>query len=368
MRILVALCLLGTASAIVKLPMHRMESVRDIYRQQNKTVRVGDDPVPINDYENAQYYGPITVGTPPQTFNVIFDTGSSNLWVPGKACTDCGSHPTYDSSGSTSYVANGTDWKIEYGSGPVSGFLSTDSVGLGDVQIKAQTFAEVTDVSGLGLAYAMGKFDGILGLAFQSISVGNIPTVFQNMIDQGTVTDPVFAFYLPSTSGAKGEMDIGGIDSAHYTGDLQYVDLTSETYWETSLDGFTIDGKSVSSVTNVVLDTGTSLLAGPTDEVKAIATSVGATPFILNPAEYTIDCGKINSGSDLVLKMGNGTYTLSPKDYIIDTGEGLCLFGMTGIDIPAPRGPLWILGDIFIRKYYTVFDYGNLQLGFALAA
>ena len=91
------------------------------------------------------------------------------------------------------------------------------------------TFAEVTDVTGLGPAFAVGKFDGIMGMAFQTISVDNVPTIFSLMVQDKLVDQPVFAFYLPSTSGAQGELILGGIDKAHYTGSLDYVPLTSET-------------------------------------------------------------------------------------------------------------------------------------------
>ena len=84
--------------------------------------------VEINDYMNAQYYGEITIGTPPQKFEVIFDTGSSNLWVPGGKCTSCGSHVKYDSANSSTYIKNGKVFNIRYGSGPVSGYLSNDTV------------------------------------------------------------------------------------------------------------------------------------------------------------------------------------------------------------------------------------------------
>jgi hypothetical protein len=125
----------------------------------------------------------LTVGTPGQSFNVVFDTGSSNLWVPSKTCgTACSSHPEYDSSKSSTYSVNGTTFGIMYGSGPVSGFLSADNVNMGGLIVQKQTFAETNVVTGLGLAYAFGHFDGILGMAFNSISVDGIPTVYRSRI------------------------------------------------------------------------------------------------------------------------------------------------------------------------------------------
>jgi hypothetical protein len=365
------------SAAPMKVPIFKMKSMAEVYRENNlayvspsgnKYNQVaGVDPVAVHDYQNAQYYGPISVGTPPQSFAAIFDTGSSNLWVPGKTCSNCGSHPLYDSSKSSTYAKNGTVFKIQYGSGPVSGFLSQDVATVGDLTVKYQTFAEITDTKGLGLAYKLGKFDGILGLAFPSISVDGIPTVFENMVSQGLVDQQVVSFYLSSKDGADGEMTIGGIDKTKYTGELKYTPLTSETYWETKLDSFTINGASASSTTKAILDTGTSLLAGPSADVKKIAASVGAKPFFLNKNEYTVDCSKVSSLPDLVFTMGGNNFTLSGADYTIASGP-ICLFAMTGIDVPPPAGPLWILGDVFIRKYYTVFDWGNKQLGFAPVA
>lgn len=95
---------------------------------------------------------------------MIFDTGSANLWVPAKNCTNCGFHPTFNAGASSTYQADGRPFHIEYGSGPVNGFLGNDVVTMGGITVSDITFAEVTDVSGLGLAYLIGKFDGILGM------------------------------------------------------------------------------------------------------------------------------------------------------------------------------------------------------------
>jgi len=342
--------------------------MRETYRANNLAKIVdesplSDDPVPIHNFEDAQFFGSITVGTPGVELNVIFDTGSSNLWVPAKTCTNCGKHTRYDETASSTYAKNGSKFHIQYGSGPVDGFLSADTVKVGNAIVKAQTFAEITDVSGLGLAYKLGKFDGILGLAFQSISVDGIPPVFVSMVAQNLVDAPLFAFYLSPKSGQDGSLDFGGVDSSHYTGEMTYVPLSSETYWAVTLGGMSVKGTNVTKVTKAIVDSGTSLLAGPKAEVKAIAKLVGATPFF--HGEYLIKCDI--DGPDIDINLGDKTYTLTSKDYIIKSGS-VCLFAMTGIDIPAPAGPLWILGDPWMRKYYTVFDYGNKRLGFAAAA
>lgn len=356
------------AAAFQRIPLNKLESQRSLNLvrptpQELGAKYTGDAPVAIHNYQDAQYYGPITLGG--QSFNVIFDTGSSNLWVPNKNCTnklDCLLKHKYDSSKSSTYKADGRAFAIQYGSGPVSGVLGVDSVSVGGITANDQGFAMVDVVKGLGTAFAVGKFDGILGLGWDSISVSNLTTVFHNMINQKAVDEQVFGFYLSAASGSDGEMTLGGVDKNHFTGDLKYVDLTSETYWETKLDSLVMNGTRVSSTEKVILDTGTSILAGPSADVAAIAAQVGAKKFL--NGEYTIDCSLIPSLPDLEVTLGGNKFVLSGSDYVLKV-QSICLFGMTGIDVPAPHGPLWIMGDVFMRKYYTAFDWGNKRLGFA---
>jgi len=319
------------------------------------------EEIKINDFQNAQYYGQATVGNPPQTFNVIFDTGSANLWVPNKHVGLAGflKHK-YDSSKSSTYVKNGTKFQIMYGSGPVSGVWSEDTVTMGGLPAKNQLFAEVDDVKGLGLAYGIGKFDGILGLGWDSISVNGVKTPFHNLVDSGALAQPVFAFYLGDNQ--PGTLMLGGTDKSHYTGDFSYVNLASEDYWSIKLDGLKIGGTSMTSTTKAIVDSGTSLLAGPKADVAKIAAKIGAKSLM--GKEWTIDCNA--DAPDMTFTIAGKDYTFAKKDYVIASGS-TCLFAMMGIDVPAPRGPLWILGDVFMRKYYTVFDWGNKRLGFATA-
>jgi hypothetical protein len=176
----------------------------------------------INDFQDAQYYGSIEIGTPAQSVNVIYDTGSSNLWSSNKKPGIFSTHKYYDHDKSSTYVANGTKFSIMYGSGPVSGFYSSDTIALGANKIPDYTFAEVDNTAGLGPAFAIGKFDGICGMGWDDISVDGVVTPLRALANSGQLEANVFAFYLGS-NGAAGELVLGGVNPAHYTGDFTYV-------------------------------------------------------------------------------------------------------------------------------------------------
>jgi len=322
----------------------------------------------INDYQDAQYYGEIQIGTPAQKLEVIYDTGSSNLWGSDIKPGLLSSHNYYQHDKSSTYKANGTEFKIQYGSGPVSGFYSSDTVKIGEDTLLDYTFAEVNNTKGLGPAYAVGKFDGICGMGLSGISVDGVPTPLQALKASGALDEDIFAFYLGHQS--AGELVIGGVDPSHYTGEFSYLPVINMVpgrmgYWEVKMDSFQINGESVVDTNKAVMDSGTSLLALPSASIKAIAKLVGAKTVLPIPPfnkEYTIDCD--SAGPDMDINLGGKTYTLTKQDYIIND-EGQCLFGATGIDIPAPAGPLVILGDVFMRAHYVSFDFGKQQVGLA---
>ena len=272
------------AAQVVKMPLTK----RDLtYEQTVDAIHQGaerwearldggkDDPIVIDDYQNAQYYGEISVGTPGQKEMVIFDTGSANLWVPNTK-PFLSQKNIYDHSKSSTYKKNGTTFAIQYGSGPVSGVFSADTVTIGDLKLQDYTFAEVDKTSGLGLGYRLGKFDGILGLGWDSISVGHVPTPMNALVQSGQLPEPVFAFYLGNKQ--PGELVFGGVDPKHYTGSFSFVPLSSESYWEINLDGVKLGSDSVSSTKSAIVDSGTSSWQDPSRRSPRLQQSLEPSP------------------------------------------------------------------------------------------
>jgi saccharopepsin len=273
-------------------------------------------------------FSEITIGTPPQTFKVVLDTGSSNLWVPSSECGSiaCYLHTKYDSSSSSTYKKNGTAFEIRYGS--LSGFVSQDVMTIGDLKIKDQIFAEATEEP--GLAFAFGRFDGILGLGYDTISVNKIPPPFYNMIDQGLLDEPVFAFYLSDTNnGDDSEATFGGVDESHYTGKITTIPLRRKAYWEVDLDAITFgDSTAELENTGVILDTGTSLIALPTTLAELLNKEIGAKKGY--NGQYTIECEKRDSLPDMSFTLSGHEFAITPYDYILEV-QGSCISSFMGM-------------------------------------
>jgi len=333
----------------------------------------GDLPEePLDNFMDAQYYGPIEIGTPGQTFNVIFDTGSSNLWIPSHKCPiyniACRTHNRYNSAKSSTYKANGTAFEIAYGSGSMKGFLSTDTTCIAGVCATEQTFAEATHEP--GIAFIAAKFDGILGMGFPQIAVLGVRPPFNSMVDQGVVDEAIFSFWLNREANAEhgGELILGGSDPEYYTGDMTYVPVEREGYWEIKMDSMETDADVIGCAggCTAIVDTGSSLLVGPKKETNAINKMIGGKEVIPGTGQYMVDCNSLDQLPDINFVIGGKNFPIKGKDYVLrieQQGQVQCISGFMGLDLP--MGPWWILGDVFIGMYYTEFDMANSRVGFA---
>lgn len=349
------------------------DTIKMFHQNVESKVKAGKTDIILTDVMNAQYFGEIGIGTPPQMFRVIFDTGSSNLWVPSQHCgilnIACRTHRRYKDSSSSTFTKNGTTFAIQYGTGSLEGYISEDNVQMGEMTVKGQLFGEALKEP--GYTFVAAKFDGILGMGFPTIAVTGATPVFNNMIDQGLVEEPLFAFWFNRKQDGSegGELTIGGMDPEHYTGNITWAPVSLKAYWEFKVDAMLFGDQALcQGGCNAIADTGTSLMTGPTAEVNKIYAAAGATPI---SGIAIIDCTKIAGLPTFVITISGVKFPLTPQQYVLqvtEMGQTECLLGITGMDIPAPAGPLWILGDVFQGPYYTVYDVGNTRVGFADAA
>jgi cathepsin D len=382
MRAFVGSALLGVAAGggIVSVPLVRKPKTLEAFHaaSQRRAARAellrgssGDSEapsIPLTDVQDAEYFGEVSIGSPAQKFLVVYDTGSSNLWVPSKGCTNCQTRPhKYDSSASSTYVKNGESFALAYGTGSCNGFLSNDNVQLGGLTISNFTFGEVTteavDVFG------KAPFDGILGMGVPAAAVDHVPMPMQAFLDQKKIDHNVFAFYLASGAKAGSVLNLGGTDSSLHTGDFSYVPLAKAKavlpYWVVSASDIKINGvssKSCNWLTGcyMVVDTGTSIFAGPTTAMAGLIKQIGT----VQP-----DCSNVSSLPTVTINMGGKDFDLGPDFYVMrlkddKTGKEQCQLGLQGMNAGLP---LWILGDPFLRKYYTVWDGEQQRVGFAPA-
>ncbi|KAL8178860.1 UNVERIFIED_CONTAM: hypothetical protein K2H54_057276 [Gekko kuhli] len=212
-----------------------------------------------------------------------------------------------------------------------------------------------------GFIFVYSKFDGILGLAYPSYAVGGATPVFDNMMSEGLVQQDLFSVYLSrETTGSV--VIFGGIDESYFTGSINWNTVTEQGYWQIAMDSILVNGQEIAcnGGCQAIVDTGTSLLAGPPASITKIQNAIGATPG--NYDQYDINCNNLSNMPDVVFVINGIQYPLTPSAYTNQVMQGDCTSGFQNTS-----GDLWILGDVFLREYYSIFDRANNQVGLAKA-
>merc|ERR1719265_1598928 len=316
------------------------------------------------------YFGNVLVGTPSQKFVVVFDTGSGNLIVPGSQCLAeaCVEHKQFQaskSSTSRSVNCDGSDVTsgyehdavtIHFGTGQVAGHCMQDNICVGNACSQGN-FIAATDES--SQPFSLFSFDGILGLALESMAQSPSFSMTTRMKGNRALEYPVFSVFLSDNDEEESEVTFGSLKLDHLATDVFWVPVKRPSgYWEVHIDDITLDNTPLKLCTDcqVAVDTGTSQLAGPTEVITNLAQVLDVQP----------DCSNFDNLPNLGFFIGNHILNLMPNDYVDRQGD-YCDVALMCLDVPPPKGPLFIFGIPFLQKFYTVYDEANLQVGFGVA-
>ncbi|KAJ7090259.1 aspartic peptidase domain-containing protein [Mycena belliarum] len=334
--------------------------------------RVGQalDNIPL---VNSQHTYIINATIGGQVFRLVFDTGSSDLWIASTDChdQDCLAVPRYSPGISATSTETGLLFELDYLVGKVHGQIAFDTVALGPYQVQSQVFATVDQTANLGLASTATS--GILGFCFPDTAA--IPatagaTLLENIMSSFEPSRRVFAFHLSRSSGfndPSASFTLGALDPAFVQDPtllaLSPVARTGATYdyWKLPVLHFTFNGQpftlSASRVIGAdnpiaVLDTGTTLILGPSADVDALYALFGPAARNDPSAGYQVRC---THASLLGIVLGDPPreYLLHPADVAWAEGAagGWCTGGIQPND--AVNAGDWLFGDVFLRNVYV---------------
>ncbi|XP_027388326.1 pregnancy-associated glycoprotein 2-like isoform X1 [Bos indicus x Bos taurus] len=295
MKWLVLLGLVALSECIVIMPLTKTKTMREILREKNllnsfleeQANRMSDDSAsdpklsthPLRNALDMAYVGNITIGTPPKEFRVVFDTGSSDLWVPSIKCISpaCHTHITFDHHKSSTFRLTRRPFHILYGSGMMNGVLAYDTVRIGKLVSTDQPFGLSLQQFGFDNA----PFDGVLGLSYPSLAVpGTIP-IFDKLKQQGAISEPIFAFYLSTRKENGSVLMLGGVDHSYHKGKLNWIPVSQTKSWLITVDRISMNGRVIGCEhgCEALVDTGTSLIHGPARPVTNIQKFIHAMPY-----------------------------------------------------------------------------------------
>jgi hypothetical protein len=376
-----AACLISAGGQILKVPLEKtgfpaLPNFWNPWSTADKQRRLANgrdalNKIRLSSYQNAQYYGVVSFGTPGQKLRMIFDTGSSDLWASSvkPSWTDRmhpfrKTHKWYDYKKSKTFRRTREVFEVVYGSGPVRGYFAQDTVKIGSVKIPWMFFAVVDDVTGMGV-WDASAFDGVCGLGWDDYSP--VETPLNAMVRVGKLGEYTFGFYL----GKKGaELVLGGVDPNHYVGDFTYKNVENRSdgvigHWAFHMDSITIEGKNVCSEPRAIVDSGSAMIVVPSQSIYEIAKLTDAKSFGAFPPYdglYIMDCDAPAPTIDI--NIGGKPFSLT-KDQYMYRMPVQCVLGFNGLDIPEPTGPAIILGQPFMQAYYVKHEVGKKRLGFA---
>jgi len=315
---------------------------------------------------------------------VVFDTGSTNIWVASDLCKSgsCAKkgRRRYNHTASFSYSPpkQGIQLTVEFGTGKIRGPQAVDEFHIGPFTIANQTFGMIEAEE--GSVFDDVPFEGILGLAFPSMSAHGVLPFFDNIVRQKVLKNNEFAFYFSLDSPTANAILWGGVDPAFYTGSIEYFPVVEPFYWSVELISFMIgdeeligetggqegaaasyggyqppeqsEGRKWRRSPKAILDTGTTFY---TAEERLFNIIMDKLP--------TVACSAVTPESHPPITYRLRNARGEPRDFVVDhtkymtiTGRDECSPAFMRINIPSAHGPAMVLGECFFRHYFAVFD------------
>ncbi|KAG0345012.1 hypothetical protein BG004_004027 [Podila humilis] len=320
----------------------------------------------VTNARNLGYSGTIKLGNPPQSFEVVFDTGSDMIVITSNKCQgahcDDMAHYTCTSCKKTPYSYNITYGDGTWGAGPIV----TDTVSLGGLVVQDQQILDIT-LSGLDLLSYGPGISGLVGLMPSSPVLNAVPPLAT--INKMKLLDmDVFSVYLASSlkKNQGGSFLFGGIDSTKFEGTINYSPISTgvgvrQGMWYADADNAFTGGVPVSGYRKSpwLFDTGTSFIAVPTSFAQAFHATIPGSVYSISDQIYTLPC---TGNQSFGISFNGITYEVPYQEYVTRAGSA-CV----SLVMPLGDYEMFILGDPFLRQVYTVYDFtsGASRIGVA---
>ncbi|KAF2670776.1 acid protease [Microthyrium microscopicum] len=332
---------------------------------------------------DLQWYGTVQVGTPPQDFIIVFDTGSADILIPSVACTPangCDQKAHFDGSKSSTFNNTGKAWRTGFGTGVgvgvgsaatpfCAGTTASDTVTVAGIAALGQPISLINRQT--PTLFESTGIQGIFGMSPGALSTSKSATYFQTLIKQGSVKQAIFSLFLSPKKVGKAEITIGGIDQTKFTGNISYPPQnTALPYWNVQFQSITVNGKA-SNVRGqtAIADSGTSNIIAPFADAKAIYALISPNIKLIDPrGAYGIPCSQIKDlNATITFAFGAGKYTIPSEELSVGEYPGMPGTCQTLINSSKDMNG-WIIGGSLMKYYYTVWDVGNKRLGWATVA
>lgn len=316
------------------------------------------------------YFVEVKIGSSDTTFKMLVDSGSSDTWVTGTSCNNCGpsTRQKLGQSSSQSLKTTKDNYKISYGSGNVGVTLVKDSFSIAGLSLDSLTFGMANSESD---DFGADKipFDGLIGLGGSSLSITKQDTLVNALAKANKISKPIVGLRLgraaDGTSGNKGQITFGGVDQSQIDGDLNQVDNQSKDgYWAVQVDSVSLDSKQVSGSSTAVLDTGTSLIIAPKSTADKIHDAIPGAKSD-GHGGYTLPC---TTSKKLSFTISGKTYTMDSRDLLFapkdsNNLKGTCISAVSSGETMDGAG--WLLGAAFLKNVYfaTNSDANRIGLG-----